>query len=378
MRRWLAVAAALTLASCAASAPPPPTEPIDPVLALRDAYRARIADLPVAPQGPSLPAASTVLSAIAFGSCHTAEQPIPILNVIAAERPQLFVYMGDNVYGDMRGGDASLPELREQYARLAARDEFRALRAAVPMLVTWDDHDYGLNDAGGDFTPKAHAKRIFETFWGVGARTAVRDGIYDAHVFGPEGQRVQIILLDTRYGRTPLARLPQRAPDGPYAQSDDPAQRMLSEAQWAWLEAQLRQPAELRFVVSSIQVLADGHHYEAWHTMPRERARLYETIRSAGARGVTFVSGDRHIGGLYRQDGLIGYPAFEMTTSSLNLSFREISEERSSNQIGDMFAPVNYGVAAIDWPARRLTYQIKDRDGRPVREQVIGFADLGL
>ncbi|MBI1251967.1 MAG: alkaline phosphatase family protein [Alphaproteobacteria bacterium] len=380
MRTWTTLLAALALAACAATSAPPPADvaPRDPAEALADSFAPLIPGLPTAPAGPALPSSQAVLSEIAFGSCHTAERAMPILTAIVSDRPDLLVYMGDNVYGDARAGDMSLPELRTQYALLSGRSEFQAMRAAIPMLATWDDHDYGLNDAGGDFSGKAWSKRIFETYWGTGARTQSRDGIYDSHVFGPDGQRVQIILLDTRYARTRLTTLPERAPDGPYDQSADPNQRMLSDAQWSWLEQTLREPADLRFIVSSIQVLADGHHYEAWHTMPIEQGRLYDVVRRSGARGVTFVSGDRHIAGLYRQNGVLGYPAYEMTTSSLNLSFRDVSEERSSNQIGDMYAPVNYGVADIDWSARTVTFRIKDINGQPVREQAIGFAELGL
>jgi alkaline phosphatase D len=124
--------------------------------------------------------------------------------------------------------------------------------------------------------------------------------------------------------------------------------------------------------------LADGHGWEAWRLLPREQARLYETVQRSGARGVVFISGDRHLAALYRQDGLIGYPAYEMTTSSLNLSFRDVSEEMSSNQIGAAYAPINYGLARIDWEARALTLQIAAADGAVVREQRVGFAELGL
>lgn len=334
--------------------------------------------LPTAGPGRPLPAANQALTRIAFGSCYTAEQPIPILRTAAAEKADLFVYLGDNVYGDARAGDMNLPELREQYALLAAHQDFQALRAATPMIATWDDHDYGLNDAGGDFTGKGLAKRIFANFWGVESRIAAHEGVYDSYTFGPEGQRVQILLLDTRFARSELARLKERGPRGPYAQSDAADQRMLSEAQWAWLAAKLKEPADLRIVASSIQVLADGHDFEAWETLPKEQARLYRTIREADAKGVVFVSGDRHSAGLYRQEGLIGAPAYELTTSSLNLSFRSTSDEKSTNQLGDMYAPVNYGMIAIDWRARSLSLQIKDAAGVVVRERAVGFAELGL
>jgi alkaline phosphatase D len=376
MRRWLIALSASFMAACAAT-PPQQSAPSDPVAALRPFVQTQ-QDLPVAPPGVALPSQNTVLTNIAFGSCQTAERPVPILDRIGAERPQLMVYMGDNVYGDANSGNMALPELRAQYAGMAARPEFQRLRAAAPMLATWDDHDMGWNDGGGDFSGKEMARRIFERFWGYGDYFNGRDGIYDARVFGPEGQRVQMIMLDTRSSRTPLTRLPQSTANGRYAPSEDPGQRMLSDEQWRWLEQQLAQPADVRFIVSSIQVLADGHGWEAWHTMPREQARLYDTIRRSGARGVVMISGDRHSAGMYQQEGLIGYPAYEMTTSSLNLSFRETSDEHSSNQIGDMYAPVNYGMARIDWSARTLTLQIVNAEGAPVREQNIAFADIGL
>ncbi len=335
-------------------------------------------DLPAAPAGLSLPASDAVLTNIAFGSCQTAVQAAPILDRIAAERAQLMIYMGDNVYGDAFAGDMALPELRAQYAAMAARPEFQRLRAAIPMLATWDDHDMGWNDGGGDFSGKEMARRIFEGFWGPADQSASRDGIYQSRIFGPEGRRVQFILLDTRSGRTSLTRLAQPGQNGRYGPSTDPNQHMLSEAQWAWLAGEMAKPADLRFVISSIQVLADGHAWEAWATMPREQARLYQTIRAAGAKGVVLVSGDRHIGGLYRQEGLIGYPAYELTTSSLNLSFRDTSDETSTNQIGAMFAPVNYGMARIDWEARALALQVIDASGAAVRERRVAFAELGL
>jgi alkaline phosphatase D len=367
----VALAAAALVSACVQAAPPPR----DPVAALAP-FAASVRDLPVAPPGAPAPASSSVLSRLVFGSCQTAEKPIPILDRIIADGPQLAVFMGDNVYGDANAGDMALPELRAQYALLAGRPEFQRLRAAVPTLATWDDHDFGLNDAGGSFSGKGFAKRIFETFWGTGARTAGRDGIYDSWTYGPAGQRVQIILLDTRYGRTALERLPQGDPRGRYGQSSDPDQRMLSDVQWLWFERALAEPADVRFVVSSIQVLADGHGWEAWRTMPREQARLFETIRRVGAKGVVFISGDRHSAGLYRQDGLIGYPAYELTTSSLNLSFRATSDERSTNQIGDMYAPINYGTALMAWDKGALTLQVNGETGAPVREQIIQLSEI--
>src|SRR3712207_7177711 len=90
-----------------------------------------------------------------------------------------------------------------------------------------------------DFVGKAQAQRLFLQFWDVppGDPRAGREGVYHAETFGPEGQRVQVILLDTRYFRSPLRPTDQRDAPGKerYLPDDDPAKTMLGEAQWAWL-----------------------------------------------------------------------------------------------------------------------------------------------
>ena len=114
-----------------------------------------------------------------------------------------------------------------------------------------------------------------------------REGVYHAEVFGPPGRRVQIILMDTRYFRGPLLRNPVKGPDaGKYIPNTDRSVTMLGPAQWAWLSDQLSRPAELRLLISSIQVLAQDHGWERWMTLPHERTKLFNLIRSTGAEGV--------------------------------------------------------------------------------------------
>lgn len=396
----LAAASLAVLAACgepaavtdpALDTPPPSDEtlasagltrtPRTAIEALAPYYAQLDYDAPIATPVTPLPGADAVLTSIAFGSCNTAEREIEILNTIAAEDHDLFMYIGDNVYGDVYSYDASLPELREAYHQLAARPEFQALRARFPMLATWDDHDYGMNDSGGRFAFKGFAETLFLDFWGAAEDDVrrTREGIYDAQVFGPEGQRVQIILLDTRYFRSDLTPTPQRGAEGMerYIPSEDPEQTMLGAAQWAWLEEQLREPADVRLLVSSIQVHADGHGWEAWRTMPLERDRLYGLIEETNATGVVIVSGDRHSSGLYVRDDVAGYPLYEITSSSLNMSFRDENNEPGPHRIGDMYAPVNYGVIGLDWEAGEIALQIKDEAGAVVREQRVSLAEIG-
>jgi alkaline phosphatase D len=338
-------------------------------------------NLPQAPTMATLPASRTMIDRIAIGSCRDEDKAAPILSQIAARRPDLFLAIGDNVYASEATNDASLPDLRGAYQRLSEQSDFQTFASRVPILAIWDDHDFGRNDGGSDFGFKASAETIFEHYWGAAAGDArTREGNYHAHTYGPAGQRVQIIMLDTRSFRSPLTRSDQ--PDTPgkerYMPSTATRQSMLGDAQWSWLAAQLRQPADIRIVVSSIQVLSDAHGWEAWRLLPAEQVRLFATMRQSGAKGVVLVSGDRHLAALYRQDGLLSYPVFEVTGSSLNLSYRDENLEMASNQIGAAFARENFGEIAIDWQGRSLALRVIDNSGSIAREQVVAFSQIGL
>lgn len=381
MRVLIASLAIAALAGCATpiTEPAPAAPPASAETALA-AYYATLsdADLPRAPAGQSLPAGDAVLTRILVGSCNKEELESPVLARIADEPADLFLMIGDNVYGDMDGRryitfDPDLNEMKASFSQLAARAEFQAVRAAHPMMVTWDDHDFGANDAGADFPFRTYAERIHEAFWGLTEEdVGAWPGVYYARSFGPEGRRVQIIMLDTRFFRSQLAgtydwgaRGKERYVPLPL----DAEQKMLGNDQWTWLENQLHEPADIRFIVSSIQILTtDGHGFEHWANMPAERNRLMSLIDSTGAEGVVFVSGDRHASFLYRSEDSLDYTVHEITASSLNASFRDETEEMDSRQIGAGYSKVNFGSIEIDWEAEALALRIHDEEGRAVRE----------
>ena len=193
------------------------------------------------------------LTRIAFGSCADQAKPQPIWDAILAYHPDLFIFMGDNVYGDFNTADAA--NLRRAYTLASQIEGYNRLRDNVSHLAVWDDHDYGINDGGGDFPHKTVSKELFLEFWNVPASDVrrTREGIYDSHIIGPPGMRVQVILLDLRWFRSPLKPTDQRGAAGRerYLPDPDPAKTMLGATQWGWLSEELRKPAELRLLVSS-------------------------------------------------------------------------------------------------------------------------------
>lgn len=317
------------------------------------------------------------LSRIAFGSCADQKKPQPIWDAILAYRPELFIFMGDNVYGDFDGADAG--PLEQAYARAGQISGYTRLRNGTSHLAVWDDHDYGVNDGGADFPHKAIAKDLFLDFWSVPADDVrrAREGIYDSRIIGPPGMRMQVILLDTRWFRSPLKPTDQRGAPGKqrYLPDSDPAKTMLGKAQWAWLARELRRPAEIRLIVSSIQVLAEGHGWERWGNLPLERQKLFDTIRASGAKGVVFLSEDRHIGALYREAPADLYPLYEATSSGLNMVYWA-AKEPGPNRLGALYANANFGVVDVDWWERKLTLSLRDEGGSIRRSTVIGFDEL--
>jgi len=316
------------------------------------------------------------LQRIAFGSCVRQDRAQPVWDAVLAADPDLFILLGDNIYADTRDMDV----MRRKYAELAANPGFARLRATTPILATWDDHDYGLNDAGADYAMRAASQQVFCDFFGVPADSPRRTtpGIYDSVTVGPDGRRVQIILLDTRYFRGPLTRAdPRPAGRGPYTPQTDESVTLLGEAQWAWLERQLRQPADLRLIASSIQFVADRHGWECWGQFPHERRRMIDLIDRTGAERVVFLSGDRHSAELSRlETERTPYPLYDATGSALNQP-RRPQDEPNPYRIGEVIWGPNFGLLRIDWSGEpAVRFELRNVDGEPIVAHTAPLAAL--
>lgn len=310
------------------------------------------------------------LSTIAYGSCAKQEDPQPIWKALNEADPKLFIFLGDNIYGDSHDMDV----MRRKWDMFGAIPEYQKLRNNAEILATWDDHDYGVNDGGAEFEMKAESQQVFLDFFEEPADSPRRkqEGIYDAKVFGPKGKRVQVILLDTRYHRSPLTRKEHGyhkadGHRGKFTVDLSPEATILGAAQWAWLEEQLRVSAEVRIVATSIQLVPNGHHSEKWGNFPLERERFFQLVKLTGAGGVILLSGDRHCAELSRTDDEVGYSLFEVTASPLNRNMgwhNEVNEHR----VGVLYTAHNFGMLHIDWDAKdpKITLQICSVNGEVV------------
>ncbi len=313
-----------------------------------------------------------LVTKICFGSCVDQDKPVPIFEPMAATKPDLLLLLGDNMYADLDKSVKVTPHvIREKYQQMAQVPGFVKLKAASgKILGTWDDHDYGKNDAGADWEHKDAAQKEFHDFFGTPANDPRRaqKGLHHAEVFGPPGKRVQVILLDTRYFRSPMKKgtFDTKLRTTPYLPNTDPGVTVLGDEQWKWLEAQLKKPAEVRLLCSSIQVIADEHPFEKWMNFPKEREKLYALLNSTGANGVLILSGDRHLAEISVDTAALGYPLYDITSSGFNQATKNWrAPEKNAHRLAGMPHGDNFGFLTIDWTSDdpRIHVQIRDEDG---------------
>ncbi len=360
------------------------------------------------------------ITKIAVGSCANQDLPQPIWSTIDKNNPDLFIFAGDTV--------CSTPSLQkplsQQYRKLNMTTEFRQVREKIPMLAIWNDFDFGMDDGGTENPDKESHRTEFIKNWSY-LKTALpgeQRALYHAKIFGPKKQKVQIILLDTRWDRSPLKKAtpvtitavalpnttsapvaaapnltppaapnlaspaapnltPSAAPTAVtpptdtvpavktasipdlYLTDDDKSKHFLSEAQWNWLENELKKPAELRLVVSPIQVTANDHHFEKWGNFPQERERLFRLLAKQKAKNVIFISGDRQFASIARLEVKKMGSVYEMTASGLNRNVAPLDTVLTDmTYVNDTLTTPNFGLIKINWDARKVQLELHSAD----------------
>ena len=301
---------------------------------------------------------------------------MPIFEVMFKQQPEVCLFIGDNIYGDTE----DMNVLKAKYELLGSNAGFAALTKSCRVLATWDDHDFGVNDGGADYPKRVESQRVFLDFWKDAADSVrrTRPGVYDAHIIGPSGKRVQFILLDTRYFRSSLKRGSERRTGGPWVPDDDPNKTMLGEAQWRWLENELQKPAEFRIVASSIQLIAEAAGQETWSNLPHERERFLKLLSKTKASGVVLISGDRHWSELSSLTQGVPYPLFDLTSSSFNQPHgRGTPTQNRHRSSKTTYHKENFGAITIEWANDpKITLDIRNTIGERQLGKSLRLSDL--
>ena len=295
---------------------------------------------------------------LAFGSCarHQLDAEQPIFHAITAAEPDVFFWLGDNIYAD----SASEWVFAEDYRRQRSIASSLPLLRSVPQLAIWDDHDFGLNNSDWNNPARAASLAAFQNYW-ANPSFGLPDcpGVFFKYAYGG----VDFFMLDGRYYRTPNAE-----PDGA-------AKTLLGKRQGEWLREQLlasRAPFKV-LACGSGWSSADGPTGDTWGAFLTERNALFDFIRDNAIEGVFCISGDTHFGEVNciprSEQG--GYDLYDLVSSPLAQatggSFLDGDPEMRIRL--PWFRTVNFGLLDFAWePEPKVTFTLRDVRGDRVYE----------
>ncbi|MDQ3393295.1 MAG: alkaline phosphatase family protein [Bacteroidota bacterium] len=300
------------------------------------------------------------VTTIAFGSCNRQDRPQPLWIPVISHKPDVWIWLGDNIYGDTEDMDL----MKEKYDLQLKNEDYQKLVSSSKVIGTWDDHDYGKNDAGKEYPRKVESRELMYDFLGIANDSELRkrEGAYSAHIFGENQNKVKVILLDARYFRDELKQ------DDNKAYILNTTGSVLGEAQWKWLENELeKKDAAITIIGSGIQFISEEHPFEKWHNFPNERKRLFDLLQKTGTSGVILLSGDRHIAEISKMDleGLQN-PLYDITSSGLTHTWKEERDEPNQHRVGGLIAQLNFGLLHFHWEEQqvKITMEIRGEENK--------------
>lgn len=299
---------------------------------------------------------------LSFGSCNNQSLPNNLWNEILRNKPNVWVWGGDIVYSDTE----DMTVMQQSYTQQKNEINYTNFRKNVAVIGTWDDHDYGLNDGGVEYSKKSEVQSIFLDFMDVAPSDARRKhaGVYHAKTYKIGNNSIQIITLDTRYFRTSLTKDPTGKKR--YIPNNDKNGTMLGKEQWHWLEETLTNSnANFNVIVSSIQFLSSEHGFESWGTMPLEALRLENIILKSTAKNTIILSGDRHIAEFSKkQIGPNNFTLIDFTSSGLTHSYESFKGEENPYRIGAVISHKNFGLLKFNFDQNSVKFEIRGKNNQ--------------
>lgn len=293
---------------------------------------------------------------IAFGSCNNQTLLNPFWVEIEKNKPNVWIWGGDVIYADTY----DMAYMAENYQKQKNNADYANFSKKVDVLGTWDDHDYGLNDGGAEYSKKAEAQQLFLDFLDVPKNDVRRkqEGVYFAKDYNVNNKTIKIILLDLRYFRSALTAdnvTKKRFKPNVYGEG-----MMLGETQWEWLKKELQNSkAAYNIIVSSIQFLSDEHGFEAWGNMPHEADKLVNLLKSSKAKNAIILSGDRHISEISKKEiSGLPYPLIDFTSSGLTHSYTDFKGEPNKYRLGNVVSKKSFGILNFNFEANIVTFEI--------------------
>ena len=288
-----------------------------------------------------------------FGSCSNQNKLMPHWNYINSYKPDYLILLGDNVYGDFNNSDAT--NLQNAYRVLDNDKYFKLLKETTDIFSIWDDHDYGKNDGGKNWIYKEKAKKLFLDFYNVNENDErrKREGLYKSwEIYN--SVKIKVIALDTRYFKDEFTINRNINIKKKYVSDYNNKKTILGKKQWNWVSNEFNTDYDILLILSSIQILSKNHGWEKWNNFPHERNKIINLIKNS-KRPTIILSGDRHVGGIYKLNDKI----YEITSSSFNQSEFNLIEN-DQLLIGKIITKNNFGFMKINTKEKVVDIQLRE------------------
>jgi alkaline phosphatase D len=231
-----------------------------------------------------------------------------MLQNLANMQSDFMLWLGDNVY--LREPDfSSAYGIERRYSMNRRNENLQKLIGTRANYATWDDHDYGPNDANCSYDMKQVSLNCFKNYWGNKTYgEADNEGVYGKFSVND----ADFFLLDDRY-----YRYNDNYPDSINGKIN-PGKKFLGARQMEWLKNQLlNSGGTFKIIVCGSQVLNPINTKECFNHYSAEYTELIDFIKQSRISGILFLSGDRHFTELIKKEEKDFYPLYDFTCSAL-------------------------------------------------------------
>ena len=242
---------------------------------------------------------------------------------------------------------------------------------AMPQFGIWDDHDYGPNNFGTNYTLKEVSRNVFNSYFCNPSSGENGQGIYTMTSWGD----ADIFMTDGRWWRS--ADEMKDSVNG----KPNPEKVMLGKQQMKWLKnALLYSNATFKIIAVGSQVLNPVSPYEVWHKFPAEYNELMDFLAENKINGVIFLTGDRHHSEIIKVNRPGTYPMYDITVSPLTSGTHKFGGPEKDNpyRILGIDEKQNYSRFSFSGKKneRKLTVEFFGIKGEKLGEWVVNENEL--
>ena len=295
---------------------------------------------------------------VAFGSCARNGSNGAVFDTIRLLEPDLYLNLGDFNYGDVR--ENSLDAFSNLYDLTLTQPGQAALYHSVPVAYTWDDHDFGPNDASST-SPSRQAALI-----------SYRERVphYEFPLDGSDAPIAQAFTI----GRTRFILTDTRSMKDPKTDEDSPDKTVLGSEQLEWFLEELSVSLDTYPVVvwvNSIPWITEVEEgADHWGGYSFEREKIAAAIAEVGSEGLVMLAGDAHMLAIddgsnssFVPDGSASFPVMQAAALDRNGSTKGGPYSEGTFPGGGQFGlmriidngeEVEVELTGLDWTGREI------------------------